>query len=153
MFGLFDKQKKAEKEAANRIGIELHKQIKTALEHGGSEAENRTVSTFMAGYLYGFIRISFTTQGIPGEAAADKHIRYICDGVIPKRLYEIFERQLAALELAKSLDKNDEIEQFEVGVEVGAYDAGIFGPFSNVQANNLTNFLLGKEVEYVPVLE
>jgi hypothetical protein len=148
MFGIFSNQKKVEKEAADRIGVELHRQIRAALERGGKEVESRTISFFIAGYLFGFIRAGFTIQGIPGEQAADKYVRHICDGVIPKRLYEIFERYLAALELAKSLDKKEEIEQFEVGVNVGIYDSAVFNPLSGVQANNLFKYLASQELQY-----
>ncbi len=150
MFGLF-KQHKAEKEAANRIGVELHRQLKEALTGGGKEAEQRVASFFVVGYLHGFVTIGFSTQGISGEQAADKYLRYICDGVMPNKLYEIFERLLSALELAKSLGKNEEIEQFELGFEVGVFDAGALNYSTNLQANNLTTYLIGKEVEYSSV--
>ena len=43
----------------------------------------------------------FTITGVSGERAVNKYIRQILDGVLPNKLYEIFNGQLAALEVAK----------------------------------------------------
>lgn len=147
MFG-FLKQRKVEKDAANKIGVEIHRQIMSAFQIDETTTGDRIPTFFTIGYIFGFIRIGFTTLGLDGEQATNKWTRHICDGVLPGRLYEIFERLLAAMELAKSLNKEDEIKQFEVGVEVGIFDASALGYFSDTTANNLTKYLVGEEVEY-----
>ncbi|MEK7735238.1 MAG: hypothetical protein AAB329_07340, partial [Pseudomonadota bacterium] len=46
---------------------------------------------------------------------------------------------------------SDAIEQFEMGVEAGAFDAGSFAAHSDRTANNLGNHLLGEKLEYLPL--
>jgi hypothetical protein len=150
MFGLF--KKKEHKEAANKIGIELHRQIFDALKENESEAGVRISSPFVAGYLYGFVRIGFGALGYDGEKVSEKYFKYICNGILPKKLYEIFERQLAALELAKDLGREEEGEMFELGVEVGVYDSGSLNTFSSEIAENLYKYLTGQELQYKNVL-
>ena len=152
MFG-FLKERKAEKDAADKIGVEIHRQIMSAFQRNEAITGTRIPSFFTVGYLYGFVRIGFTTLGINGEQAADKWMKHICDGVLPGRLWESFGRLLAALELAKSLNKEDEIKLFEVGIEAGAFDAGAFNPFSNTKASNLAKYLVGDDIEYSPLPE
>lgn len=152
MFG-FLKRRKMEREACTKIGIELHRQIKSAFDENETETGTRLQSFFTVGYLYSFVTISFTTLGLDGGQAADKHLKYICDGVLPGKLYEIFSRLLAALELAKDLDKKEEIKQFEVGIEAGASDASCFDPWSDTKANNLRKHLVGEKLKYAPLPE
>ena len=150
MFGLFGRSKE-EKNAANRIGVKLHRQILEALQKDEQEASKKLSSPFSVGYLYGFIRLGFTHQGMEGERLADKYLKHICNGILPGKLYDIFQRQFAAIELAKDLGKNDEIEQFGIGVEAGAYDAEVFNIFITNETQNLTKYLTNEEIEYKPL--
>lgn len=159
----FLRERKAERDACTKIGVELHRQIRQAFESNESETGIRLRSFFTVGYLYSFVRIGFVTLGINGEQATDKHLKYICDGVIPKRLYDIFSRMLASLELAKSMDNKtkvipgsditppEAITQFEIGMAAGAFDADCFRSLSDRKTDNLKKYLLGEKLEYSPL--
>lgn len=163
MFG-FLKRRKIELQARNLIGVELHRQISEAFRGDEESTAKRLPSFFTAGYLYGFVRIGFfTITGVGGEPAAARHLKHICDGVLPGTLYEIFQRMLAALEVARGIEKRDvkrsatlpspvEADRmFEAGAEYGLRDAtDCFAPFSNSRSNGLRDFLTGK-IEAVPL--
>lgn len=122
------------------------------------------------------MRLGFSTiTGVIGERAADKHLRHICDGVLPKKLYEIFSRQLAALEIARQMqDQNkkitgsnispaEAITLFETGGEAGAADGSCFMPLGPIyehklrgmnlpattsKPDNLRRYLTGQDLNY-----
>jgi len=97
MFTFF-KRRKAELDTRTKIGVELHRQIKEAFDQNEMETSARLMTFFTAGYVYGFVRIGFfTLTGVRGEQATDKHIRRICDGVLPNKLWENLDRKLSAL--------------------------------------------------------
>lgn len=146
MFGLFGK--KEHKEAANRIGVEIHRQLIEALQTDELSASNNLSSAFTAGYLTGFIWFGFTSQGYEGEKLLNKYTKHIFNGVLPGKLYDIFNKQYAALELAKQLGKTDEIELYEKAIQVGVYDSGVFNVFNHNEANNLFNYLTNQELQY-----
>jgi hypothetical protein len=146
MFGLFGN--KEHKKAANRIGIEIHRQLFEALEADEASANKNLSSAFIPGYLIGFIWFGFTTQGYEGEKLLNKYTKHICNGVLPGKLYEIFNKQHTALDIAKDLGKNEEIELYEKGIEVGVYDSGVFSVFAYNEANNLFNYLTNQELHY-----
>jgi len=141
MFGLFGN--KEHKVIANRMGVEIHRQLTDALEDGETMVALRLAQPFMCGYLYGFIRLGFSGSGYDGEKLTDKYIQYICDGVLPKKLYKIFSGTLAAMEEASADNQNS----FEQGVKAGAYDAALFdNPATSEQANNMFCYLTNKEL-------
>jgi len=170
---------KLEREARKRIGIELHRQIKEAFELDETGTSTRLQSSFCVGYIYYFVRLGFSTiTGVIGERAADKHLRHICDGVLPKRLYEIFSRQLAALEVARQMEDQNKkitgsnispaetIKLFETGGEAGAADGSCFMPLGPIyehklrrmnlpsttsKPDNLRRYLTGQDLDYRPL--
>lgn len=156
MFG-FLKRRKIEREARRRIGIELHRQIKEAFDLNERQTSARLQTSFVPGYIYYFVYTGFSTiTGIPGERATDKHLRWICDGVLPNKLYEIFNRQLAKIEIAKGMAEQNRkirgtqispfemIRLFEIGGEAGFSDSDCFIPLAGRKANNLKRYLLGE---------
>lgn len=161
MFG-FLKRRKAERDARDKIGIELHRQIKEAFEQNEQETSVRLSTFFTAGYTYGFVRIGFAhITGVSGECATDKHIRHICDGVMPNKLYEILDQKLKELEIARRTDgkipgskvsRSEAIKLFEIGAEMGMSDTECFNYFFGSKANNLTKFLVG-ELDDLPLLK
>ena len=151
MFGIW-RSNKENKKAADRIGQILHQQIITALKLNEQEAGIKLNSSFTTGYIYGFIRFGFNFQKLEGEQYVDKYFKYICNGVIPNKLYEITQRRFAALELAKEIGKEEETKDFETGVEVGVYDASVFNINTNSNTVNLSNYLLGKKLNYKKIL-
>ena len=151
MLGFFGK--KEHKELADRIGVEIHRQLFEALKVNETDAGVRLSSVFIVGYLYGFISFSFSVRGYDGEKLSDKYTKHICNGVLPGKLYDIFMKQLAALEIAKELGKQEEVELFEQGAEVGAYDSGVFKPLVQNEANNMFNYLTNNELSYEKMFE
>lgn len=163
----FLKRRKIEQGACKLIGVELHRQIKEAFDLNERETSARLQTSFTAGYIYWFVRIGFTTiTGVSGERPTDKYLRQICDGVLSRKLFEILNRQLAALQLARNIDETSTIRSqgsaisptaaiqlFEIGTEAGASDAGCFVPLSGKRADNLRKYLLGEKLDYKPITE
>ena len=129
----------------------LHRQLLEALRKDEQTAGTRLSTPFIAGYLYAFIRVGFVHQGFDGDLI-DKYLKRICNNVLPYRLYEIFNKQLAMLELAKQLGKLKVEKEFEMGTDVGAYDAGIFGLLYKVEATNMYYYLTNGQLDYKSVL-
>lgn len=156
MFTFF-KRRRAELDARTKIGVELHRQIKEAFDQNEQETSTRLMTFFTAGYVYGFVRIGFfTLTGVSGEQATDKHIRRICDGVLPNKLWENLDRKLAALEIAKGMDEPhkklrdsdlmpaEAIKSFEDGTKIGVHDASFSETFRGNWAHNLKRYLVGE---------
>ncbi len=172
---------KVEREARERIGTELHRQIKEAFDLNEAETSARLQTSFCVGYIYWFVRLGFSTiTGVVGERATDKHLRHICDGVLPGKLYEIFNRQLAALEVARQMGDQERerklkgtaispaeaIKLYEIGSEAGAADGSCFMPLGffyehklhglNLPAttskpDNLKRYLTDQQLSYKPL--
>lgn len=156
MFTFF-RRRRAELDARTKIGVELHRQIKEAFEQDELATSTRLMTFFTAGYVYGFVRIGFfTLTGVSGEAATDKHIRHICDGVLPNKLWGSLDRKLAALAIAKGMDNQhkklldsdltpaEAIKSFEDGTKIGFHDASFSETFRGNWAHKLTEYLVGE---------
>ncbi len=154
----FLNRRKAELDARTKIGVALHHQIKEAFDQNELETSTRLLRFFTAGYVYGFVRMGFfTLTGVSGERAADKHIRRICDGVLPNKLWDNQVRMLTALEIAKGMDDQEKnklrgsdltpaeaLKLFEDGVNIGLHDATFSETFSRNLAFNLKRYLVGE---------
>jgi hypothetical protein len=152
------KRRRAELAARTKIGIELKRQIKEAFDQNELETSTRLMTFFTAGYIYGFVRIGFfTLTGVSGEEATDKHIRRICDGVLPGKLWDDLARKLEALELARGMDDQQKtirrgssltpaegIKLFEDGTKIGLHDASYSETFRGNWAHNLKRYLVGE---------
>ena len=162
MLGFFKRRRK-EREACSKIGVELHRQIKEAFEENEEQTAQRLHTSFIAGYFYYFVTMGFfTITGASGERAANKYIRQILDGVLPNKLYEIFNGQLAALEVAKSIeDQNRKIrgtqtspsdvkQLFETGAKFGMSDGTYLSSSYSSGPNSLKQYLIG-ELDDLPV--
>ncbi|MDA3904445.1 MAG: hypothetical protein PF484_00050 [Bacteroidales bacterium] len=133
------------------------------MERNETGAGTRLPSFFIVGYLYAFVKVGFSMLEVNCEQANRKHLKTICEGVYPKKLYQIFRQNLAALELANSMEDkeqkipgtemtlSDAIRQHEIGSDAGAFDAGCFVPLSDRGADNLKKYLLDEKLEYVPL--
>lgn len=152
----FLKRRRAELDARTKIGIELHRQIKEAFDQNEMETSSHLLTFFTAGYLYGFVRIGFfTLTGVSGEEPTDKHMRRICDGVLPNKLWDDLVRKLEALNLAVGMDDEQKnirrgsgltpaegIKLFEDGTKIGCHDASF--TFRGTRAHNLKRYLTGE---------
>ena len=154
MFG-FLKKRKAINDARNVIGVELHRQIKEALSQNEAMATQKLSTVFTPGYVYWFVRMGFSSQGIDGGQVIDKQLPIVCDGVIPGKLNDIVQRQLAALDVAQSMEDQTKpicgtsmspsqlTELFELGLKAGSYDATCLSS----HPINFKKYLLGQQLQ------
>lgn len=130
-------KKKEEKKAADAIGKCIHKQIRDALTENEEMAGMRLQSPIVAGYIYNFIMASFIYQGIRKDGMAQKYIRYICDGVLPSKLWAA---------VSKVIQYADQFEsELKKGMEAGTEDAFYFDDPGAEYPSNLYRFLTGKD--------
>jgi len=138
MFG-FGKNKE-EKKAADEIGKCLHKQIRDALTENEAMAGMKLQTPIAAGYIYNFIMGSFIYQGIRKDGMAQKYIQYICDGVLPNRLWAA---------VSKVIQHADQFEsELQQGMEAGTEDAFYFDEPGAEYPSNLYRFLTGKDFTF-----
>lgn len=159
MFGFFERRK-AIKDARARIGVELHRQLKAAISQDERLTEKNLSSAFTVGYIYWFVRMGFSLQGIDGGEVVDEQLKLVCDGVMPSgKLHEIFQRQLAALETAQGMKDQtspmglgeilpaDLTKLFEAGAEAGLSDAAAL----SANPSNFKHYLVGEKLHYITV--
>lgn len=134
--------------AIEKISKILKSQIVNANRINSSLATSRLDSPFVAGYLYWFTRIGFTIiTKVAGQDTTEKHLRSICESVLPHTLYIILTQQFSHLENSK----NNEL--FELGMQVGLYDANFFTHFDTPMVTNLQKYLLDEELSYKKIDE
>jgi len=144
MFGFGKKYK----EQADKIGIVLHEQIFGALQENEKLAGVKMQSPFFVGYISCFVSTGLIAQGVPSEQV-DKYLKYICDGVLPGRLWQIYSSQLMAAEQIEAFSGTP-IEGFEKGGAVGMWDgSNIITWDESASRTNLKSYLLDKELDYL----
>ena len=144
MFGF----KKKYKEQADKIGFALHEQILGALQENEKLAGVKMQSPFFVGYISYFVSTGFIAQGVPSEQL-DKYLKYICDGVLPGRLWKIYRSQLKATEQVQALG-GEPLEDFEKGADVGMWDGfNLITWDESASRTNLKSYLLGQELDYL----
>lgn len=158
MFDFF-KNRKALRDARTEIGVVLHRQIRDAIRQDEHSASEKLSTSFSVGYISWIIKAGFSWRGFDDDSILEKHLKHICDGVIPNRLYDIFQRQLDALEIAHGMKDQaskikgtnvspaEVVELFELGSEVGLYD----GMHLSEHTCNFKNYLLGQPLIYKSV--
>jgi len=145
---LFDKGRKYRK-LADRIGNEIHRQLTKAFNERPLLFENAREIAFTAGYLKSFTFVAFSEIGCKDLDVHLKQIRYFCNGVLPDRLWEVFQRGEALNELSESGDREEFIrarEDYELGVNAGIHDGGEFID-TDSPANNFMNFLIQGKID------
>lgn len=157
MFSFFRKRREIQ-DARTKIGIDLHRQIRSALLSDESVTTKRLSTSFTVGYIYAFVRDSFFSLGIDASDSLDSHIDYICNGVIPGKLYKIYSDQASALALAREMtDQDKEIldsglspaliaKLFALGAKSGSYDAPLVS-IESTPPDNLRRFLLNEPLK------
>ena len=147
IFGnIFGKKYKKE---ADIIGRALHEQIYDAMKSDEKLAGKNLKSAFFVGYMYSFVSAGFIVQGVSGDQL-DKYLKYICDGVIPGRLWEIFNAQLKYMESVKELLQLEENPEMVEGGAAGLWDGSNLITVDNrAPRTNLKSYLLGKKLDYL----
>ena len=134
---------------ADQIGKEIHRQLQQAFKEKDEMLGTASEMVFTAGYLGSFTFVAFSKIGCREIDVHLKYIRYFCNGVLPNRLWEVFERGKALNDLSRSGDRDEFIktrESYDLGVKAGINDAGQFFSKDN-PPSNLANFLVGNSVE------
>ena len=156
MFGFF-RNRRAIRDARTKIGIDLHRQIRDALAQDEKNTAEMLSTSFTAGYIYWFVRLAFDCLGVNGERAVESELQHICDGVLSKKLYDIYNRQMAALQLATTIKDEDRvlpgvkfspaqaIAQYDLASKAARYDAPLVS-LQAIKASNLTKYLLGQKL-------
>lgn len=145
--------RKKHKKEARLIGENLHHQIYTALKVNTELADSNLRSDFVVGYLYYFVASGFAAQGIPASTV-DKYLKFILDGVLPGKLWALFNSQLGLIELEKqrlAKDGADDDEQslFSIGGKAGMSDGLNLVSWDRVTTrDNLRAYLLGEDLDY-----
>ena len=145
MFGFFGKKYKKQEDI---IGEALHAQIYGAMKENSTLANKNLNSSFFVGYLYTYTTVGFSVQGVNGNEA-ENYYEYICNNIIPKTLWEIFNNQLTVIEHSKELSIDKPTKDFELGGNVGMWDAAnLIDWDGNKSRTNLKSYLLDQNLNY-----
>ncbi len=145
MFGFGKKYK----DQADKIGDALHEQISGANKENHALASQKLQSPFFVGYLFYFISMGFIAQGVPSKQT-DKYVKYICNGIIPGELWEIFQKQMKFVKASQAAKRENETKEFEIGGEAGMWDgSNLISWDRRASKTNLKAYLLSQELEYL----
>ena len=145
MFGKSGKYKKI----SDLVGTEIHRQVRQALEKKEQLFDNPEQAAFMAAYLKLFMFEPFSSLGVRDYGTITKYTKRVCDGVIPGRMWEIYEQGNALNDLAQDGTNKKQkklVEVYNLGEEAGTHDGAEFFR-ENIQPENLYNYLIGKKVK------
>jgi hypothetical protein len=141
------------KKEADRIGTAIHEQIFDAMKVDEKSAGANLKSAFFCGYMFGFVKAGFIAQGLSGDQADEQvnaNMQYICDGVIPGRLWETFSSQLKYMESVKQLLELDENPDMDEGGAAGLWDgSNLITSGTRASRTNLKSYLLGEKLDYL----
>lgn len=140
MFGLFNNKHHP---LCDEVAKEVHRQIRDAIESTGAVFTHAEQFVFLYGYLSGLLW-SYAAKK-EGEASQDwvledKYFKYICERVLPGRLWDFFKRgeEIVALNLSPTdvpvPFKASEVNQF-------SREAGGIDSQELTSANSLYAFL------------
>lgn len=137
MFGLF---KSPEKKIMDRAGKEIHRQMLSATKDTNSILNSLPQIVFVKGYITSFLfNVAYETQSQGDWCFRDENLKYLCDGVIPGRLWDAFLKARAVEELGDQAPFNVE-EILESGRQ--AADSDVWDDIG--VSNNLYNYLTNK---------
>ena len=131
------------KQMTDTIGEDLHRQIYTALQTNEGIAGRNLTELMATGYIFGYINFFIEDKKI-NESLHEDIFNTILNGVLPKRLEEIFIRNSARYEIAKTTGGLEyEEENFNKGCKWGSYDASRSD--SGSEPESLVSILLGEK--------
>lgn len=145
MFGLFGLPKDLKKIADGVIGPKIHEQIYGALLDNEAVASQKLTSCFVISYFIGFATTTYQKFGLNGQESLNKSAKHILDGVIPKRLDQLFDMHTSKIKVAVDLEHrggtpSEYMAEWRLGAKVGKFDA------DNDLAFGLSRFLLGDDL-------
>lgn len=134
------------KELADKIGRLFHHQLTEAMMLKDEVFNNPDEIAFTSGYLKAYFHQMFTHHGNADHHLEAKLFKKTCNGVIPKRLWEIYVKgeelgQLAEMSNIEQIQRTG--HAYERGIIAGVEDADE----THIQGtipNQLAKFLSGK---------
>lgn len=152
MFGLSKKDK-----LTSAIGEFLHYNIRQALLKNEKNAGIKSVDIFTSSYIYSFIQKAAEISGYDGEKYRDKQLKSICNGIIPKSLYESILKNSLMIEIIEKKDPSSSEEilrLFHEGMKCGFNDASICVTSNNFRLKlSLYDYLIKDDQEKDPHVE
>lgn len=131
----------------NLVGEELYNQIYSALKENEDIAGKNLTEMKATGYIFGFINHFIQESGVEDDDH-DEIYKIILNGVLPNKLEEIFIRNSARHELAKTTaGLEGEVEKFNTGIKWGEYDAS--SSDYTVRPESLKSILLDKKPKII----
>ena len=139
------------------IGAALHHQLYSAMKENEALTNDRLMSLFTNGYTSSFVFCVYGLQGLNAEKMLGKNFRNILDGVLPARLYEIFDKQNEMRKLSESMsDKasfsdmftgNQDPKYFTESQLLAREEAEIYVKTGDVNSvSGWQNYLTGKDI-------
>ena len=144
---MFGKKRKFRK-VADRIGEVVHLQILQSFEKKEGILGSSNEMVFVSGYLQTFVYVGLSDIGCRDLSVHSKYIKHICNGVLPNRLWDIYQRGEALSELSQSGERQEFIEArkvYELSKDAGISDAHEFF-YNGTPPKNLANYLIGQPV-------
>ena len=146
MFGLSKKEK-----LTTSIGEFLHYNIRQALLKNEQVAGIKSRDVFTSSYIYSFIEKAAEISGFNGEKYRDEKIKWICNGVLPNRLYDSILKNSAKIEVIQANDPNSTEEfsrLFHEGIKWGSNDASVCATSNDyVLKLSLYEYLIKEELD------
>lgn len=136
------------KKAVDVLGPHIHKQIVSAMKARSDVFSNPSEMAFFAGYMRSLIWDILDKIGCKDYDVQTKMIKHVCEGVIPGRLWNVFERgEALSSSFLSGLNQEAENakESLEKGTECGLYDASEFD-YKSIAPDNLRRYLTGESV-------
>lgn len=143
-FGLKNKLKKS----ADDVGSIVHNQLSNVALEKDNALDSVENKCFISGYLYSFVWETFNRLGCKDDSIMRENINYICEGVYPTVLWDIFQKGEALGDTFNTANNND-MKKAQNAYEQGK-DAGLFDSMeahdNRVVPKNLFNYLLNKPI-------
>jgi len=131
------------------LGTILHAQIGEAAAQCGDIITTPYEVAFTSGYLRGFIWDALDRRGCYDAELILKIIKHVCDGILPRKLWDIFERGEAINEISQDSNR-DELtlsrDAYNFGLKIGKNDAAQ-ADIDELVPVNLTKYLVGEGVK------
>ena len=147
---IFRHKPSLEQQLCTIVGTDLHRQIHAALTENEVLAGKRLNNLASTGYIFGFIN-AYLEAYPEYEPKSERMFKQILNGVLPNKLMAIFvsnyERYCIALDVERL---KQEVEDFKLGVSIGASDAEKAQNYETPQ--NLELYLKGKKPITSPFL-
>tara|TARA_X000000368_G_C22993406_1_gene695449 strand:+ start:699 stop:1190 length:492 start_codon:yes stop_codon:yes gene_type:complete len=141
------------KKEADLIGAAIHKQIFDAMKEDKKMTSNNLNTPFFVGYMIGFVKAGFLVQGLSKDEATKQlnvNMKYICDGINPGTLWEIFSKKHQYMESVKTLLELDENPDADEGSSAGLWDGSNLITYNHhAPKTNLYFYLTGKKLNYL----